>query len=114
MTHSAKISLVAAGAQRLREVPGQVEKMAGADSTVPAPALAAHSGAGGGAPEQQRRREEAVVVVGSGPAGLFAALTLAEAGLKVGGGRLHGGGSGHAAQVEGVGNTCARTFCSYC
>lgn len=92
--------LQAAGVTRLREAPGQLERLAAGDAmpaatpTVgaqsmaaspaaaePEPALAAEQLAGAG--QGAVSGKDPVVVVGSGPAGLFCALALAEAGVKV-------------------------------
>lgn len=75
-------ALAAAGLRRLQERPGLLERQQqqAQEPARPAAALGSRgtSSVGGGS------REEPVVVVGSGPAGLFAALELAEAGIKVG------------------------------
>lgn len=97
----------------MREVPGQLEKLAAPDGGqgAPVPSLlpsepsseAAHKNPGQGAhsdvhsieaepspqhggharPGPAAPLDQPVVVVGSGPAGLFSALALAEAGIKV-------------------------------
>ena len=72
-------ALKAAGLRRLQERLGTLERQQQQQEQPPA---LAQAGAGEGA-SKSGASAEPVVVVGSGPAGLFAALQLAEAGIKV-------------------------------
>ncbi|KAI7842970.1 hypothetical protein COHA_003375 [Chlorella ohadii] len=74
-------ALKAAGLKKLQERPGVLEQQAQQPGPDQAPAAAAAAPAGG--TQRSGAHAEPVVVVGCGPAGLFAALELAEAGIKV-------------------------------
>lgn len=74
-------ALKAAGLKRLQERPGVLERQAQQPGPEQAPAAAAAGPAGG--TQRSGAPAEPVVVVGCGPAGLFAALELAQAGIRV-------------------------------
>ena len=72
-------ALKAAGLKKLQERPGVLEQQAQQPGPDQAPAAAAAAPAGG--TQRSGAHAEPVVVVGCGPAGRFAALELAEAGI---------------------------------
>ncbi|PRW58781.1 proton phosphate symporter [Chlorella sorokiniana] len=74
-------ALKAAGLRRLQEHLGVLERQQQQPGPEQAPAAAAAAPAGGA--QRSGAAAEPVVVVGCGPAGLFAALELAQAGIKV-------------------------------
>lgn len=74
-------ALKAAGLRQLQERPGALERQQQQPGPEQAPAAAAAAPAGSSG--RSGPAAEPVVVVGCGPAGLFAALELAEAGVKV-------------------------------
>lgn len=73
-------ALKAAGLRRLQERTGVLERQQQQPGPEQAPAAAAPAGV----TQRSGAAAEPVVVVGCGPAGLFAALELAQAGIKVG------------------------------
>lgn len=85
-------ALKAAGVRRLQERPGVLERQQQQPGPEQAPSAAAAAPAG--VTQRSGAAAETVVVVGCGPAGLFAALELAQAGIKVGLLRLLGGVGG--------------------
>ena len=78
-------ALLAAGARRgkLSERPGLLEKLAAPAAALPPSAALPVASTSGRETSEVPRSADPVIVVGSGPAGLFAALAAAEAGLPV-------------------------------
>lgn len=76
-------ALKEAGLRRLQERLGSLERQQQQQEQAPLPALGAQQGQGCGGGSGSGAAGEPVVVVGCGPAGLWAALQMAEAGIKV-------------------------------